>query len=106
MPCIPTHCRSMATTDSFTKPVFPVPERLDEYLHSFRELGRSKLVPACAVRLVRSRGFEPELVYWNDGSVLSHMTAMAFDPASNVLIGTAVLQYGGFAICNATQAFR
>jgi arylesterase / paraoxonase len=56
-------------------------------------------VPAGVLRLRRDRGYAPELVYRDDGSVLSFMTAAEVDPSHRVIIGAAVLQYGGFAVC-------
>lgn len=51
----------------------------------------------------KSNGYTPELIFFDDGGVLSDMTAMAIDPYNNVLIGAAVLQYGGFAVCKVGQ---
>lgn len=63
-------------------------------------LGKELRVPAAALRLRRENGYEkPELIYSDDGSVVSDMTAAAIDPFNNVFIGAAVLQYGGFAVC-------
>lgn len=62
-------------------------------------LGKELLVPAAALRLTKAKGYKPELIYFDDGSVVSDMTAMALDPYNGVLIGAAVLQYGGFAVC-------
>lgn len=56
-----------------------------------------------ALRLPKSNGYTPELIFFDDGGVLSDMTAMAIDPYNNVLIGAAVLQYGGFAVCKVGQ---
>jgi arylesterase/paraoxonase len=85
--------------------VFPNLEALPSYLANVHELGKSMRVPSCALRLVRSRGFEPELVYWDDGSVVSYMTVAAVDPKMGVMVNGAVLQYGGFAVCEVPGVF-
>lgn len=79
--------------------VFPTLEDLPTYLANVHLLGRELLVPAAALRLPKMNGYKPELIYYDDGSVVSDMTAMALDPYSGVVIGAAVLQYGGFAVC-------
>lgn len=69
------------------------------YFDNVLSLGKDFLVPAGALRLVRAKNYEPELIYWDDGSVLSFMTAVDIEPTKNILVGGAVLQYGGFAVC-------
>lgn len=51
------------------------------------------------MRLKKDNGYKPELFYFDSGSAVSDMTAMAVDPYNGVAIGAAVLQYGGFAVC-------
>lgn len=65
-----------------------------------RALGKDFLVPAAALRLRRDNDYAPELVYFDDGSKVSFMTAAAVDPDSGIFIGASVLQFGGFAVCN------
>jgi arylesterase/paraoxonase len=72
---------------------------LPKYLDNVRSLGKTFLVPAAALRLRRDRDYTPELVYFDDGSQVSFMTAAAADPYENVFIGASVLQFGGFAVC-------
>ena len=62
-------------------------------------MGKELLVPAAALRLPKANGYKPELFYFDPGSAVSDMTAMAVDPHSAVAIGASVLQYGGFAVC-------
>ncbi|KZT25048.1 paraoxonase 2 [Neolentinus lepideus HHB14362 ss-1] len=88
------------TTGDLVISVFPGIERSQEYQAHFRELGKSFKVPSAAVRLDRSEGFKPELIYYDDGSVISYMTVAAIDPYNNVLINGGVIQYGGFAVCD------
>jgi arylesterase/paraoxonase len=81
--------------------VFPGLEDLPTYLTNVEKLGKTVLVPAGALRLRRSNDYTTcELVWFNDGSILSDMTAGAIDPDNNVFIGAAVLQFGGFAVCD------
>ncbi|KAL1899221.1 hypothetical protein Sste5346_003144 [Sporothrix stenoceras] len=79
--------------------IFPTVENLPEYLANVEKLGKTLRVPAATLRLPKANGYAPELIYFDDGGVVSDLTAMAIDPYNNVLIGAAVLQYGGFAVC-------
>ncbi|CAK7203348.1 hypothetical protein SEUCBS139899_006081 [Sporothrix eucalyptigena] len=79
--------------------IFPTVEKLPEYLANVDKLGKELRVPAATLRLPKANNYTPELLYFDDGGVLSDMTAMALDPVHNVLVGAAVLQYGGFAVC-------
>lgn len=79
--------------------VFPAIEDLQGYLQNVESLGKDFLAPSAALRLRREMNYIPELVWFDDGSVLSDMTAATIDPFSKVFIGAAVLQYGGFAVC-------
>ncbi|ERS97294.1 hypothetical protein HMPREF1624_06626 [Sporothrix schenckii ATCC 58251] len=79
--------------------VFPTVENLPAYLANVDKLGKELRVPAATLRLPKASDYAPELLYFDDGGVLSDMTAMALDPVNNVLVGAAVLQYGGFAVC-------
>ncbi|KAH8674245.1 paraoxonase 2 [Xylariales sp. PMI_506] len=79
--------------------VFPTLEDLPLYLANIKHLGKTFHVPAGILRLRRDRDYTPEMIYYDDGSVLSFMTAADLDPFSRVIIGAAVLQYGGFAVC-------
>ncbi|KAL1967005.1 hypothetical protein VTN77DRAFT_3529 [Rasamsonia byssochlamydoides] len=88
------------TTGDLVVSIFPTLEDLPTYLSNVRSLGKELRVPAAALRLRRESGYEqPELMYFDDGSVVSDMTAAAIDPFNDVFIGAAVLQYGGFAVC-------
>ncbi|KZT25054.1 paraoxonase 2 [Neolentinus lepideus HHB14362 ss-1] len=91
------------TTRDLLVTVFPRGERRSGYIHHVHELGKGFKVPGAALRLDRSEGFKPELVYYDDGSVISYMTVAAIDPYNNVLINGGVFQYGGFAVCDLTK---
>lgn len=88
------------TTRDVVVTVFPGIERRSAYINHAHELGKTYKVPAAAVRLDRSEGFKPSLIYYDDGSVMSYMTVLAVDPYNNVLINGGVFQYGGFAVCD------
>lgn len=57
------------------------------------------MVPAGALRLSQAKNYDPELVYYDNGSKISFMTAAAADPNAGIFIGAGVLQYGGFSVC-------
>lgn len=80
--------------------VFPTLEDLPLYLSNVQGLGKELLVPSAALLLREDRAYEPELVYWDDGSALSYMTVAVVDPYNHVFIGGSVLQFGGFAVCD------
>lgn len=88
-----------------TSIVFPELEDLKYFLANVRELGSSVLVPSAALRLRKNRDYEPEVVFWDNGSALSFMTAGTIDPYNGVFIGGGVLQYGGFVVCDLPPAF-
>ncbi|OAL22366.1 hypothetical protein AYO22_07410 [Fonsecaea multimorphosa] len=82
--------------------VFPTLEDLPAYLANVRSLGKDFLVPAAALRLRRETNYtHPELVYFDDGSNLSFMTAAhVFE---DMFVGASVLQFGGVAVCKASR---
>ena len=63
------------------------------------KLEKERLVPVAAFRLRSQKNYEPELVYFDDGSQISFMTAVAADPYNGVFIVSGVFQYRGFAVC-------
>ncbi|RFU26552.1 hypothetical protein B7463_g9785, partial [Scytalidium lignicola] len=79
--------------------VFPTLEDLPKYLQNVKSLGKKLLVPAAALRLNQNRGYTPELIYFDNGSRISFMTAVAADSTNGIFIGSGVLQYGGFSVC-------
>ncbi|KAL2417794.1 hypothetical protein ABEF95_005937 [Exophiala dermatitidis] len=87
------------TTGDPVVAVFPTLENLPSYRDNVKSLGMDFLVPAAALRLDHNKGYAPELLYYDDGSVISFMTAVAPDPVNDLLLLSGVLQYGGFAVC-------
>ncbi|RVX69684.1 hypothetical protein B0A52_06328 [Exophiala mesophila] len=88
----------LPTTGDPIVAVFPTLEDLPAYLDNVRSLGKDFLVPAAALRLDSARDYTPELIYFDDGSVVSFMTTGAVDPYNKLFIGSSVLQFGGFAV--------
>ncbi|TFK47136.1 paraoxonase 2 [Heliocybe sulcata] len=87
------------TTRDLLVTIFPRGERRSGYINHVPNLGKSFIVPGAALRLDRSEGFKPELVYYDNGSVITYMTVTAVDPYNGVLLNGGVFQYGGFAVC-------
>lgn len=57
------------------------------------------LVEAAVIRLVKSKNYEPELLYWDDGSLVSIMTGAAYDPRHNKLVASGIWERH-FIVCN------
>ncbi|KIX03916.1 uncharacterized protein Z518_07469 [Rhinocladiella mackenziei CBS 650.93] len=89
----------LPTTGDPIVAVFPTLEDLPAYLDNVKTLGKDFLVPAAALRLDHEKNYTPMLVYFDDGSLISFMTAAAVDPYNGFFIAASVLQYGGFAVC-------
>ncbi|KAH8808639.1 paraoxonase 2 [Xylogone sp. PMI_703] len=77
--------------------IFPTLEDLPKYLQNVKNLGKSFFVPAGALRLNQHKGYSPELVYYDNGSKISFMTAAV--ASDEYFVGAGVLQYGGFSVC-------
>jgi len=86
--------------------VFPKLLDLPNYLNNVERLGKGLLVPAAALRLDSQKNYQPELIYFDEGSKISFMPAAAVDSCNGVFVGSSVLQYGGFEVCKVpTGAF-
>lgn len=57
------------------------------------------LVAGAVVRLVKQRNYAPEVVYCDDGSLISILTGAAIDPASRRLIASGVFERR-FIVCD------
>ncbi|KAK5050504.1 hypothetical protein LTR84_003785 [Exophiala bonariae] len=79
--------------------IFPTLEDLPTYLDNVLSLGKDFLVPAASLRLNHAKDYAPELIYFDDGSVMSFMTTAAVDPYNNLFLASGVIQYGGLAVC-------
>lgn len=62
-------------------------------------LDKSKHAPAAALRLVKSKGYAPELLYWDDGALLSVLTGSVVDPVNKRFIGGTVID-DHFVVCD------
>lgn len=56
---------------------------------------------AAILRLVKSKGYEPEVLYWDDGSLITVLTGAAVDPVRHRLIAGGVVA-NQFIVCDIT----
>lgn len=56
-------------------------------------------IEAAVVRLVKAKNYEPELLYWDDGTLISILTASAYDPEYRRLISGGVFERH-FVVCD------
>jgi len=54
---------------------------------------------AAVLRLVKKKNYEPEVLYWDDGSLITILTGAAVDPSSHRLIAGGVLERH-FIVCD------
>lgn len=55
-------------------------------------------VEGAVVRLVKDRGYEPELLYWDNGSQISILTGSAYVPSRQRLVVSGVFERH-FLVC-------
>lgn len=55
-------------------------------------------VQSAVIRLVKGRGYEPELLYWDEGSQISIVTGSVYDPATHRLVAGGVFEQH-FVVC-------
>lgn len=55
-------------------------------------------VEAAVIRLVKAKGYAPEVLYWDDGSLISLLTAGAVDRDHNTLVAGGVFEKH-FIVC-------
>ena len=55
--------------------------------------------PAAVLRLVKKNDFEPEVLYWDDGSLITVLTGAAVDPKAHRLIAGGVFERH-FIVCD------
>jgi arylesterase / paraoxonase len=81
-------------------PVFPDAPKLRERLGGSDILNSSLAAPAAVLRLRKSRDFEPEVLYWDDGtSFITILTGAAVDPKRNKFIAGGVVERH-FIVCD------
>ncbi len=54
---------------------------------------------AAVLRLVKKNNYEPEVLYWDDGSLMTLLTGAAVDPESRRLIAGGVFEKH-FIVCD------
>jgi arylesterase/paraoxonase len=64
-----------------------------------RILDYDLLTEAGVIRLVKNKGYKPELLFWDDGSLISVMTGAALSPVHKKLIGGGVYSRA-FMVCD------
>lgn len=79
--------------------MFPDFARLVGRLHGGNALDSSSHVEAAVLRLVKKKNYEPELLYWDDGSLITVLTGAAVDPATHRLIAGGVFERH-FIVCD------
>ncbi|KIW66067.1 hypothetical protein PV04_08274 [Phialophora macrospora] len=80
--------------------IFPDVVALRERLfHPDNILDSSKKGEAGVLRLIKAKHYEPELLYWDDGSLITVLTAAAIDPKHGKLIAGGVVERY-FIVCD------
>lgn len=77
----------------------PDSSSIGQYVEGDRALNRSATTPSAVFRLVKENNYAPELLFWDDGSLVSLLTASAISKKHNVMVGGALLEQF-FIICN------
>jgi len=81
--------------------VFPNVPKLFACLHN--PLNTSLRADAAVLRLVKKNDYEPEVLYYDDGSLITVLTGAAVDPASHRLIAGGVVEKH-FIVCDISDA--
>lgn len=79
--------------------VFPDITKLIGRLAGDNVLNADYIGDAGVLRLVKEKDFEPELLYWDDGSLITVLTGAAVDPATHRLIAGGVVERH-FIVCD------
>ncbi|EXJ57442.1 hypothetical protein A1O7_07790 [Cladophialophora yegresii CBS 114405] len=80
--------------------VFPDVAALRKRLfHPDDILDSSTKAEAAVLRLVKAKDYEPELLYWDDGSLITVLTAAAIDPKHGKMIAGGVVERH-FIVCD------
>lgn len=57
------------------------------------------IAPAAVLRLKKREDYEPELLYWDDGSLITILTGAAIDPQRKKMIAGGVVERH-FIVCD------
>jgi arylesterase / paraoxonase len=79
--------------------VFPDVLGLKSRLFGEHTLNYEMTKEAGVVRLVKAKDYEPELMYWDDGSLITVLTGVAIDPVHGKLIAGGVVERY-FIVCD------
>jgi arylesterase/paraoxonase len=55
--------------------------------------------PAAVLRLNKKKDYEPEVIYWDDGSLITVLTGAAIDPQRKKMIAGGVVERH-FIVCD------
>jgi hypothetical protein len=69
------------------------------YIQGNQALNRSAVSPSAVYRLVKNNNYAPELLFWDDGSLASFLTASAISEKYTLTVGGALLEQF-FIICD------
>ncbi|KIW07114.1 uncharacterized protein PV09_01989 [Verruconis gallopava] len=79
--------------------VFPNPGALFGRLAEENILNSSMIGAAAVLRLRKDRDYEPEVIYWDDGSLITILTGAAVDPVRKKMIAGGVVERH-FIVCD------
>ena len=79
--------------------VFPDIPALKARLFGGDLLNPAVKAPAGVLRLIKAKDYEPEVIYWDDGSLITALTGAAVDPVYGKLIAGGVVERY-FVVCD------
>jgi arylesterase/paraoxonase len=79
--------------------VFPDPARLRIRLSGNNPLNSSMIAPAAVLRLKKQDDYNPEVLYSDDGSLITILTGVAIDPRRKKMIAGGVVERH-FIVCD------
>lgn len=65
-------------------------------------LDHSITAPAAVLRLVKANDYEPEVLYWDSGELITVLTGAAVDPARKKMVAGGVFERH-FIVCELTE---
>ncbi|KEF57960.1 uncharacterized protein A1O9_05882, partial [Exophiala aquamarina CBS 119918] len=83
--------------------VFPDIAKLTGRLGGDNILNSEVKAEAAVLRLVKKNGYKPEVLYWDDGSLITVLTGAAVDPVNHRLIAGGVIERH-FIVCDISGA--
>ncbi|OAL37946.1 hypothetical protein AYO20_02779 [Fonsecaea nubica] len=95
----PDNLAEIPTNGDIVVPVFPNQVTLFKRGFGPGGLDYATLCESAVVRLVKAKGYAPELLFWDDGSQLSVLTGAAVDPYNKRLIAGGMFSKA-FLVCD------